>query len=1748
MKSRVNSTSMWLDSSFIVDLVGSRQPKDMAQALCKKYRELTGAEVVSFFLHTDESIHCRPLSVSPESRMELFEKDRLAGLCFAAHPDPVPFMVDLIPAADPLYKALDESGIKNLLRVPIKNGDVLIGSIFLMDIPDPDRLEEIQSGFSLMAPTIGLAIQNCLIQQELEQHRTKLEKQVVARTVEIEAINGELQNARLAALNMMEDAIIAQTSMAFQNNLFQTFMDTLPSLVFFKDLEGRLISANKAFGALCKTDPKNMIGKTVFDFFSESEAEQLTADDQLVMQTGKPLQVEQYIAGCWWLSIKAPRYDEAGALIGSYGITWDISGRKAAENELLRNSDNMEIVIDVLRYQAESVQQFLDYSLKKAMAMTGSEVGYIYYYDEEDQQLTLNSWANTKDEEYVVSHPETCCMLAGAGEWGDVVRLRRSVTYSSLKAGAKTHGGDLDDHFNLDSYLNVPLFNNNKIVAVVGVANKSVDYSESDALELQLLVDSVWKTAENIRFTERIQQSETMFRSYIENAPYGIFLFDENGAYLDVNSATSDITGYTRDELLNMNIEDWHRDDDGRNMARDLFSTIVKQGQVHVEVPFLTKAGEHRYCKISSVKISNERYLSFTEDITTRMETDAALKKSREQFATLLSNLPGMAYRCNLDEKWTMHFISDGCVALTGYSPEDLVDNKVQSYNGLIHPDDQNYVTKTVAASLERERHFEIEYRIISRSGEEKWVWERGIGRTDQTGCVIIEGFISDNTERRVAEQEIFDLARFPQENTNPVVRVSNDGALLYKNPAAKHLEPVLSVELGESVSELWLKMIHKARKIGRPVETEIQIKDAVFVVTLAPVADRGYTNLYAHDITQRKHAQESMRKSKEHLRTTLDSIGDAVISTDKKGLVTNMNPVAERLTGWCIKDAIGKKMVEVFRAVREDSRRSVINLVEQVISTGETVELANHTILLNRDGGELPIADSAAPIRSSSGEIVGVVIVFRDQTEERASRRALEESEARFRDLLERMELIPIQGYDENRKVIYWNAASTRVYGYTRTEALGQKIEDLIIPAAARKKVMQDTKNWFAGGPVIPTEECMLRDKNGHPVPVHSSHIMHVTISGKKEMFCIDVDLRDLKSAENRMRESRNLLRSIIDTIPGRVWWKDLDCVFMGSNIQHSLDAGFEDPHSLVGQCDYDIHSKELADRYIADDIDVMQSGNSKLGMHEPVILHDGTTRWMEINKVPLRNEKGEIIGTVGTAQDITARLENETERLRLSTAIEQSPESIIVTDAEGTIQYVNPAFEKNTGFMKNESIGQNPRMLQSKEHDQSFYIALWDTISSGKIWEGRFINRRKDGALFTEDASIAPVKDADGQITNYVAVKRDITTELIREEEFRQSQKLEAIGLLAGGIAHDFNNILQAIMGFSELLMLDLVDGTEEYQNVVEIKGAAKKAVGLTKQLLVFGRKQTVDTQFIDVNEMIHEAQALVGVLLGEQYEILLQLSEHLPSIVGDAGQLTQVMMNLSVNSRDAMPTGGTLTFSTEEITLMEQDVVLMPEGRTGSFVCLSVRDTGCGIDKEALPHLFEPFYTTKELGKGTGLGLSVVYGIMKQCNGWIRVLSNKGEGTEFKLYFPNTQVSRSVSYGEPGTIEEGEVAILVVDDDPKVRRLILHILKPTNFKAIAKGSVAEAVDEFEKDSERYALLLTDMQLPDGSGIELADRLRSVRPQLAILLCSGDANEIKNWKNSENCSYNFISKPFSVIGLVRSIQEAIVNAASDR
>jgi PAS domain S-box-containing protein len=566
--------------------------------------------------------------------------------------------------------------------------------------------------------------------------------------------------------------------------------------------------------------------------------------------------------------------------------------------------------------------------------------------------------------------------------------------------------------------------------------------------------------------------------------------------------------------------------------------------------------------------------------------------------------------------------------------------------------------------------------------------------------------------------------------------------------------------------------------------------------------------------------------------------------------------------------------------------------------------------------------------------------------------------------------------------------------------------------------------------------------------------------------------------------------------------------------------------------------------------------------------LMHQRGT--MSLLLLPLVVE-GEVVGTLGldtveprhfssaeidlaqrVAQQVSGALGRarlvEAQR-RLTTAVEQTAEGIVVTATDGTVLYVNPALERITGYSGAEFLGQTLQILHSGKHDSAFYEQMQRTIAAGLVWQGRHTGQRKDGSLYTEEMTITPVCNQSGEIGNYVATMRDVTHEVELEDQFRQAQKMEAVGRLAGGVAHDFNNLMTVIHLSCRLLERKLRPEDALWPHVQRIRETGERATALTKQLLAFSRQEVMEPKVVNLNEAVLEMNEMLGRIIGEDIELITCLAQEPWVVYADPTQIEQVILNLAVNARDAMPSGGILTLSTANVFLDEAYTRQHLEVEPGEYVMLTVSDTGVGMDESVRQHLFEPFFTTKERGKGTGLGLATVFGIVKQHGGHIQVDSRMDQGTTFRIYLPRTERTESREKPSPagdhpplpGSPSQATETVLVVEDEANVRALIVDILRTQGYQVLAAASGPEALHLSQEHDGPLHLLLSDLVMPRMNGKELAEQMSAQRPEMQVLYMSGYADSTILGGSAPATQRAFLSKPFTAEHLIQEVQAVL-------
>ena len=494
--------------------------------------------------------------------------------------------------------------------------------------------------------------------------------------------------------------------------------------------------------------------------------------------------------------------------------------------------------------------------------------------------------------------------------------------------------------------------------------------------------------------------------------------------------------------------------------------------------------------------------------------------------------------------------------------------------------------------------------------------------------------------------------------------------------------------------------------------------------------------------------------------------------------------------------------------------------------------------------------------------------------------------------------------------------------------------------------------------------------------------------------------------------------------------------------------------------------------------------------------------------------------------------------------TAIEQSADAIFIADTDWIIHYVNPAFERMSGYRRSEIVGQHVCILESDKHDKPFYDGMRETLNRGEVWSGRLINKKKDGTFYDAEATASPVRDQSGAIINYVAVHRDITHEVMIERQLRHAQKMEAIGTLAGGIAHDFNNILAAIIGFTEIALSSVPEESPVRRDLQQVLNAGSRATDLVRQILTFSRPTELERKPMLVAPLVKEALKLLRSSLPTTIEIRQDIA--LPPgggvALGDPSQIHQVLINLCTNAAHAMRAkGGILSVGLSEVEADSSFVSRHPGMKVGPYVCLSVSDTGHGMDAAVMERIFEPYFTTKGAGEGTGLGLAVVQGIVRSCGGAVTVYSEPGQGTIFRVYLPRIEGEIAP---EPRLVEAlptGDERILFVDDENALVELGTQMLESLGYHVMATPSSLEALETFRAQPGAFDLVITDMTMPALTGIELAKALLAVRANIPIILCTGFSELINGKEVKEAGIREFVMKPYATRNFANTIRKVL-------
>ena len=938
--------------------------------------------------------------------------------------------------------------------------------------------------------------------------------------------------------------------------------------------------------------------------------------------------------------------------------------------------------------------------------------------------------------------------------------------------------------------------------------------------------------------------------------------------------------------------------------------------------------------------------------------------------------------------------------------------------------------------------------------------------------------------------------------------------------------DPRLAVALedrartGEFIGELTL-----IRKDGTTFPAEIS------TVIYNDKESPNRSSMIIRDISERKRAEEALAEREKRYRTLFDLSPAGIVLEDTAGNIIDVNDSLCRTLGYSREALIGKNVRVLMRSDDHDVVGS--NIAEVLSGKVLNQEVEN----IGKDGS-IHRMELRETLIALPGNKEGILVVSTDITERKGAEKALRESEERYHSLFDRM-MDGVYRSTHDGRFVEVNPAMVKMFGFASKEEM-LKVDitkDLYFAPSERDSLFMDTGQER-------TEIFRMRHKDGGEIWVED-HGTYVHDEKGKVIFHEGI-LRDVTArliVEDALRKSEEKYKDIFTWAPVGIYQSSPDGKLSTAN------------KSLANMLGYDA-AEDLVNRDMAKDIYyngedrqkvIEEYGRGEQGSVANLEIlwkkKDGTPIWIMLTAHAIKDKKDTTVCYEGFVHDITERKRAEENILMLSRAIEQSPASIVITDLEGKIEYVNPKFTEVTGYDFQEALGQNPRILKSGEKPFEEYKQLWETIASGEEWQGEFHNKKKNGELYWESASISPIKDASGRMTHYLAVKEDITEKKSLQTQLLRAQRMESLGTLAGGVAHDLNNVLAPIVLSIELLKQAMQD--ELSQKLLEtLEASAHRGSEIIKQILGFARGVRGESAPIQFRHVIDEMATIVKGSFPKSIAIEEDVRKDIWPIVGDPTSLHQLMLNLCVNARDAMPNGGTIRIKAENKVIDEHYHRMNPGTKPGRYVTLSIEDTGCGMPPNVLEHIFEPFFTTKEIGKGTGLGLSTALAIVKSHGGSINVYSEVGKGTTFNIYLPAAKETGEIKPSSEKLREmflgHGEL-IMVVDDENSIRQIARQTLETYGYRVITASDGAEAVPRITTSKEEIALVLTDMIMPYMDGPKTIQAIRKIRPAVKIVASSGLTDEVNMMIDKDLRVNAFLVKPYTAEKLLETVHSVL-------
>jgi len=1132
-----------------------------------------------------------------------------------------------------------------------------------------------------------------------------------------------------------------------------------------------------------------------------------------------------------------------------------------------------------------------------------------------------------------------------------------------------------------------------------------------------------------------------------------------------------------------------------------------------------------------------------------------ALRKSEERCQTIL--------RAVMDGYWVVDLegrlleVNEAYCRMIGYSELELLAMVVSDLEVL---ETGELVAAHIAMIVKQgEDRFETRHR--RKDGSIIDIEVSAQYRTFEGGRII--AFLRDITVLKQAEKEREQFFKFFQTSADLMCIADPNGAFMKTNPA---FTETLGYSEAELVSKPILEFIHPDDRQATIDEIATQLQrgftsnfrnryickdDSVKWLSWRVNYDKEEGIAYgtARDITDKKRAEEALRESDNRITLAMQAGNMGLYDLNVKTGEAVVNPEYALMLGYDPAE-FHETTAQWIERLHSDDREPVVAVYQAYVS-GEMPHYKVEFRQQSKDGAWKWILSYGRIMeRDADGNPLRMLGVHIDINDRKLAEESLREREEQLRVIFD-TSLAGIFQVGPQGTILLANNCMAEMFGMPLRELIGSTYSEHL--HEEQRQTGEDRMGQLIRGDIqsVAVERHYIR-ADGSDFWGYLSGRRLVNPDGSlRALVGIIADITEHKQAEDSLRASRNLLRSILETVPIRVFWKDTELRYLGCNTAFANDAGFSHPEDLLGKDDFQMGWRDQAEMYRVDDKRVMDSNTPEIGIEEPQTTPDGRIIYLRTSKVPLHDVENKVSGVLGIYEDITERklwveaLRESENRLRF--ALEGTNDGLWDVQMKSGTTYLSPRGWEMLGYRPDEgsdvvtdwSALVHPEDMRLTNERLRAHIEGWAPIFEV---EQRLLMKSGEWKWVLARGKVVS-RDQDGVPLRMTGTHTDLTEQKNLQEQLIQAQKMESVGRLAGGVAHDFNNMLSVILGHAELAQKKEFVSPSLREHLGQIQKAAESSADTVRQLLAFARKQTVSPKVLDLNETVESMLKMLRRLIGEAIDLAWLPDNEVWPVKMDPAQIDQVLVNLCVNARDAIVGVGRITIYTRNLTVdaafCEGHRGLVP----GDYVLLTVTDDGCGMDEDTLAKIFEPFFTTKEVGHGTGLGLAMVYGIVNQNSGFIDVYSVPGQGTSFKIYLPRhlgkEERERLAGPQEPAKL--GQETVLLVEDEPTILNIGKEMLKMQGYRVLAAGTPGEAIRLAEEHMGEIHLLMTDVVMPEMNGRELARKLLTLYPGLKRLFMSGYTADIIAYHGILDEEVHFIQKPFSFDGLAAKVREVL-------